>query len=76
MLEQIRQRPAQIEMVGAEREHDPETAARGEPYQKIHKRRARGLLALGQQLLELIDDQQCLRLADRQIAADRIRGLA
>ena len=38
---------------------------------------ARALSAVSrQQLLELIDDQQRLGLADRQIAADRISGLA
>ena len=37
---------------------------------------ARALRGLAQQLLELIDDQQRLGLADRQIAADRISGLA
>jgi len=74
MLEQVRQRPAEVEMVGAQREHDPEPAGGGQRHEKIDERRTRGFHGLGQQLLELIDNQQCFRLADPQIATDRIRG--
>ena len=63
-------------MIGTQGEHDAEAAGSGKRHQKINKRTAISLLGFGQQLLELIHDQESFRFADRQIAADRISRLA
>ena len=56
MGEEIREWPAEVEMVRAQREHDVEAAHGSQCHEQIHEWRAHGLRSLGQQFLELIND--------------------
>ena len=40
MLEQVCERPAQVEIIGAQSEHDAEAACGGKCHEKINKRTA------------------------------------
>src|SRR5688572_22009484 len=63
-------------MIGTQCEHDPEAACGLKRHQKINERSTLRFWRFCQQFLELIHDQQSFRLADRQIAANRISRLA
>ena len=63
-------------MVSTKRKHNAEAAGGPERHEQIDKRSTLFFAGFGQKLLELIDNQQSFRVADRQIAADRVARLA
>ena len=63
-------------MVGTKCKHNAEAAGGPERHEQIDKRSTLFFSGFGQKLLELIDDQQSFRVADWQIAADRVTRLA
>src|SRR4029453_12270191 len=63
-------------MIGTQGEHDAEASSGLERHEKIDERSALCLSGFGQELLELIHDQEGLGLANWQIAANCIGGPA